>query len=107
LSGLDKEKLLQALMQVSEQEIDQFMDVLRDCLERYITKIILIPLFGKKYEFKNVGDALNELNTIDIDNPRGDFERFEIIIDYSNNDTIRASFQDKARLTDFLKKLEN
>ena len=105
LDPLDKEKLRQALMQVSEQKIDQFMDRLRNCLERYITKIILIPLFGTKYEFKNVSDALNELNTIDINNPRGDFERVEIIIDYSNNDTIRASFQDKERLADFLKKL--
>jgi hypothetical protein len=107
LSSLDKEKLRQALIKVSEQEIDQFMEVLRNCLERYLTKIILIPLFGTKYEFKNIGDALNKLNTIDIKNPMGDFEKFEIIIDYSNNDTIRASFQDKERLAGFLNKLEN
>ncbi|MBD2163845.1 hypothetical protein H6G04_05435 [Calothrix membranacea FACHB-236] len=107
LTSLDKEKLRQALMRVSKSEVDQFMDKLRNCLERYIAKITLIPLFGTKYEFQNLDDALTELNTIDIDHPSGQFERFEVIIDYSNNDTIRATFQNKTLLADFLRKLES
>jgi hypothetical protein len=78
-----------------------------NCLERYIAKIILIPLFGARYEFENIDDALAELNTLDIDSPSGKFERFEVIIDYNNNDTIRATFQNKTLLADFLKKLES
>ncbi|MDZ8054567.1 MAG: DNA methyltransferase [Aulosira sp. ZfuVER01] len=107
LTSLDKEKLRQALMHVSKQEVDQFIDTLRNCLERYIANITLIPLFGAKYEFQSLDDALTELNTLDIDNPSGTFERFEVIIDYSNNDTIRATFQNKTLLADFLKKLES
>lgn len=107
LTCFDKDKLRQALMQVSKQEVDRFMDTLRNCLERYIAKIILIPLFGARYEFENVDDALTELTTLDTNNPSGKFERFEVIVDYSNNDTIRATFQDKVLLTDFLRKLES
>lgn len=106
LTSSDKEKLRQTLMQVSKQEVDRFMDTLRNCLERYIAKIILIPLFGARYEFESINDALTELNNLDIDNPIGDFERFEVIIDYNNNDTIRATFHNKALLSDFLRKLQ-
>lgn len=107
LTSLDKEKLRQALMRVSKQEVDMFMDTLRNCLERYITKIILIPLFGVRYEFESIDVALTNLDTVDIDNPGGEFERFEVIVDYNNGDTIRATFQNKTLLADFLKKLES
>jgi hypothetical protein len=32
--------------------------------------------------------------------------KFEVIVDYNNSDTIRATFQSKNLLIDFLKKLE-
>lgn len=107
LSSSDKKKLGQALIRVSKKEIDRFMDTLRKSLERYIVKIILIPLFGIKYEFKSIDDAVIELNTLDISCPSGQFERFEVIVDYNNNDTIRATFQNKTLLADFLRKLKS
>ena len=94
-------------MRVSKQEVDRFMDTLRNCLERYITKIILIPLFGVRYEFESIDVALINLDTVDIDNPGGEFERFEVIVNYNNGDTIEATFQNKTLLADFLKKLES
>ncbi|MDQ2099868.1 MAG: hypothetical protein QQW96_19735 [Tychonema bourrellyi B0820] len=107
LSSSDREKLGEALILVSKQEVDRFMDTLRNSLERYIAKIILIPLFGTKYEFESIDDALIELNTLDIEHPSGEFERFEVIVDYNNNDTIRATFQNKNLLADFLRKLKS
>ena len=74
-------------------------------IERIITKVVLIPLFGKQYEFENIDNTLTELNSLNIDNPVGEFKRFEIIIDYNNGDTVRATFQNKALLADFLRKL--
>ena len=107
LISSDRKKLGEALIRVSKQEVDRFMDTLRNSLERYIAKIILIPLFGTKYEFENIDDALIELNTLDIEHPSGEFERFEVIVDYNNNDTIRATFQNKNLLADFLRKLKS
>lgn len=105
LTASDKEKLRQALMRVSKQEVDRFMDTLRNCLERYIAKIVLIPLFGVRHEFESIDDAIAGLDTLNVDNPSGEFERFEVIVDYSNSDIIRATFQTKALLSDFLRKL--
>lgn len=107
LTNAEKNTLRQALLRISQPEVDRFMDTLKNCLERYVLKIIVIPLFGKKHEFNNISDALIELDKLDITNPRGEFERFELIIDYSNNDVIRANFQSKILLADFLRKLES
>lgn len=107
LKSSEKDNLPQALMRVSKQQVDRFMDTLRNCLERFISQIIIMPLFGTRYEFKNIDDALTELNTVDIDRASGEFERFEVIIDYSNSDKIQATFQDKILLTDFLRKLKS
>jgi hypothetical protein len=107
LNSSEKDNLRQALMRVSKQQVDRFMDTLRNCLERFISQIIIMPLFGTRYEFKNIDDALTELNTVDIDRASGEFERFEVIIDYSNSDKIQATFQDKILLADFLRKLKS
>jgi hypothetical protein len=107
LTNSDKQQLRQALMKVSKPKVDQFMDTLKKCLERYIAKIILIPLFGTRYEFGSIDDAITELDTLDINNPSGRFEKFEVIINYNNNDEIKATFQDKNLLADFLRKLES
>ncbi|MBN3896449.1 MAG: hypothetical protein HWQ41_14640 [Nostoc sp. NOS(2021)] len=107
LTSSDKEKLRQALMRVSQEEVDRFMETLRNCLERYISNIVVIPLFGKRYEFDSIDDAISGLDTLKIDSPVGEFEKFEVIVDYNNSDTIRATFQNKNLLTDFLRKLEH
>ncbi|MEH1907989.1 hypothetical protein [Nostoc sp.] len=107
LTSSDKEKLRQALMRVSQEEVDRFMETLRNCLERYISNIVVIPLFGKRYEFDSIDDAISGLDTLKIDSPVGEFEKFEVIVDYNNSDTIRATFQNKNLLTEFLRKLEH
>jgi hypothetical protein len=81
------------------------MSILRAVITRVITKVVLILLFGKQYEFDNIDNTLTELNSLDINNPVGEFKIFEIIIDYNNGDTVRGTFQNKALLTDFLRKL--
>ncbi len=107
LNSSDREKLRQALMRVCQEEVDRFMETLRNCLERYISNIVLIPLFGKRYEFNSIDDAISGLDTLNIDSPVGELEKFEVIIDYNNSDTIRATFKNKNLLTDFLRKLEH
>lgn len=92
-------------MRLSQQEVDRFMATLRNCLDRFICKITIVPLFGRRYEFENIDDVLIDLNTLEIDRPSGEFDRFEVIIDYNNSDTIRATFQNKILLADFLRKL--
>ncbi|MCG6134061.1 MAG: site-specific DNA-methyltransferase [Nostoc sp. LLA-1] len=106
LTSSDKEKLRQALMRVSQEEVDSFMETLKNSLERYIHEIVVIPLFGNKYKFDTINDAITGINTtININSPVGKFEKFEVIVNYNNGDTIRATFQNQLLLMDFLEKL--
>ncbi len=107
LTNAHKEIIRQALTTLSKAETDTFIDRLKATLERLVTRITLIPLFGTKLVFGAVNEALAKLDTINLKNPTGDFDKFEVIIDYSNGDTIRASFKDKNGLSDFLKKLDS
>jgi hypothetical protein len=105
LTNPEKEALRLALMRVSKQEVDRFLMALVNCLDRYISKVILLPLFGKRYEFDSINDTIRELDILNVENPVGELERFELIVDYNNGDTIRATFKDKTLLKDFLQKL--
>ncbi len=94
-------------MQVDQKQVEEFMTKLKNCLERHITQIMIIPLFGTRYEFTRPQEAIATLKTLDLKNPKGDFQRFEAVIDYNNGDSIRATFQNKLLLADFLHRLNN
>ena len=103
----EKQRLRQALMQVAQKQVEEFMTKLQNCLERDITQIMIMPLFGNRYEFTRPQEAIAQLDTLDLETPSGDFQCFEAVIDYNNGDSIRATFQTKRLLADFLNTLGN
>lgn len=107
LTKKDKDIIRQTLTTISKVETDTFMSTLQAALERLITKITILPLFGTRLEFGAVKEALAKLGEIDLKTPAGHFDKFEVIIDYNNGDTIRASFKDKTGLSDFLNMLDS
>ncbi|MCT7973292.1 hypothetical protein [Laspinema olomoucense] len=107
ITDSEKQRLRQALMQVAKKQVEKFMTKLQNCLERHITQIMIMPLFGNRYDFTRPQEAIATLDTLDLENPRGDFQRIEVLIDYNNGDSIRATFQNKLFLADFLKTLGN
>ncbi|MCT7957117.1 hypothetical protein [Laspinema palackyanum] len=78
---------------------------LKNGLARHITQIMIMPLFGTGSKVTGLQEAIATLETLDLENPRGDFQRVEVIIDYNNGDSIRATFQNKFLLADFLQTL--
>lgn len=108
LKSLTKDErgaIRQKLTQLSKKETDNFMEKLRAALERCVKRIVLLPLFGKQYEFNSVDDALVKIDSFDLGNPDGDFNKFEVIVEYCNGDRIEAKFHDKIALSEFLSKL--
>lgn len=95
-----------ALTKASKTETDKFMATLQATLERFIVQIILIPLFGTEAKFTTVAEAITRLSELDKNSPVGALRKIEVIADYNNGDTIRASFVDQAGAEAFLKKLE-
>ena len=107
LNILEKNTLIQSIVKICEDDTNEFMTNLQYTLERHISQVILIPLFGNRYEYDSIYAAIDKLNSLDISVASGSFTRFEIIVDYNNEDTIRATFSDKKSALSFLGKLKN
>lgn len=99
-----REQLKQNLVAANEAILNQFFANLEATLDRQIVQIILIPLHGRESEFGTVLDAITFVTNYREDALRnGDFRKYEIIVRYSNDDKIDASFQDKEKAIAFLR----
>lgn len=105
LSDRNREAIRNELIRVSKDEIEKFMTALRRTLERLITKIVLIPMFGTEVKFNSVPEAIQSLATLDFTKATGNFKKIEVIVDYNNEDSIRASFSEMQGAADFLRSL--
>lgn len=105
LSEAEKSQVRVALVAASKSETDTFMASLQATLERFIVQIILVPLFGIEAKCLTVEDALVQLAQLDKDKPAGTLQKIDVIVDYNNGDTIRASFVDEVGAKSFLNKL--
>jgi hypothetical protein len=95
-----------ALTVASQGETDRFMEILRISLERFVTKVLVIPLYGTQAVFSTVADALAQLTSINVNQANGTLHKVEVIVDYNNGDVIRASFVDLDGARNFLITLE-
>lgn len=105
LTDAELEKLRTTLTNISKEETDRFMAALQASLERLITSIWVIPLYGNRIAAHSPAEAIGILHQIDMENPTGGFHKVEIIVDYNNGDSIRANFTDIAGAQSFLEKL--
>jgi len=97
-------QLKQHLVAANQTILDQFFAELQATLDRQIEQIILIPLHGQQSEFGTVADAITFVTNYRENTLRdGAFRKYEIIVRYTNNDKIDASFQDKEKAVAFLR----
>lgn len=103
----DRERLKQHLIASNQNILHQFFAKLQATLDRQIEQIILIPLHGQQNAFETITDAIAFVKNYREDSLRdGDFRKYEIIVRYTNNDKIDASFQDKEKAVSFLSYVE-
>lgn len=105
LTEREKADICVALVNASKTETDKFMATLQAALARFIVQIILVPLFGTEAKCLTVEEALVQLEQLDKDKPAGTLQKIDVIVDYNNGDTIRASFVDEVGAKNFLNKL--
>lgn len=107
LKVADRVKLKKHLVDSNKKLLQNFFDRLQSTLDRQIEKVILTPLYGQQNEFAMVADAIAFVtNYKEIAQQGGAFRKFEIIVQYSNNDRIEASFRDKENAINFLQYIE-
>lgn len=107
LKVADRAKLKKHLVDSNKDLLNNFFGRLQSTLDRQIEKVILIPLYGQQNEFVMVADAIAFVtNYKEVVQQGGAFRKFEIIVQYSNNDKIEASFRDKENAINFLHYIE-
>ncbi len=90
------------LVEANQLAIDSFFAALRQRLGRHITRVVVIPLYGRVNEFVTIEAALRFLDQHMIYEGSGDFRKYEIRVDFSNGDRVEASMEAKDKVKDFL-----
>jgi hypothetical protein len=106
LSNEKRAELKDVLVAGNQVLLDGFFAEFRAVLDRQIDRVILIPLHGRQNEFDTIADAIEFvggfLEDAVVD---GAFRKYEILVRYSNDDKVEASFQSKEAAIEFLRYL--
>lgn len=90
------------LVRSNQAAIDMFFDALNKRLGRYVTRVIVIPLYGRVNEFATIEDAVCFLDGHMIYEGSGEFRKYEIRIEFSNADKVEAFIEAKDKVKEFL-----
>jgi len=90
------------LIEANHTAIDEFFAALNRRLSRYVTRVVITPLYGRVNEFAAIEDALCFLGQHFIYEGSLEFRKYEIYVEFSNGDRVQASFEDKIKVTEFL-----
>lgn len=81
----------------------EFFAKLRRKLDRTIDRITLLPLFGESCSFDSVTQAVDFIRTFDRRSTASEFRKYEVSVQFSNQDEMRGAFQDEDEAIRFLK----
>lgn len=90
------------LVDANRQELDCFMESLKQRLARMVEKVVIIPLYGRSDEFVTIDSARQFLNQYQFNKDSLDFQKYEVLIMFTNGDQVDGSFEEKAKVQDFL-----
>jgi hypothetical protein len=90
------------LVAANQAAIDSFFVALRQRLGRHVTRVVVIPLYGRVNEFATIEDALGFLDRHMIYEGSGAFRKYEIRVDFSNGDKVEAFIEAKDKVKEFL-----
>lgn len=83
------------ILELNAAEVRVFQDSLIETLDRYISQIIIAPMFGSYHSFSSVDEALNFLSDDAYSKPheKTNFVELYVQIEYSNGDKIEGRFK--------------
>lgn len=96
------DRIKKHLVAANHKQVDEFISLLGQRLDRMVEKIVVIPLYGSSTEFTTIMDAIQFLDQHRINEDHGDFRRYEVLIEFSNGDRVEGSFKDKVKVRGFL-----
>lgn len=95
------------LVNSNQASIDEFIATLSQRIDRHVTRVVIVPLYGRTNVFSTLDDALRFLDSHMIYEGSGDFRKYEVRVEFSNGDRVEASFDTKTRVKEFLEFVTN
>lgn len=83
--------------------LEGFFRDLAKSIDRTVRRVVVVPLYGSELGFDAVADALGFLDGHDQSPGSFEFRKYEIIVRFSNGDSIDGTFGDKDAAIEFLK----
>jgi hypothetical protein len=96
------DRIRRHLVSANQGHIDSFFDALRSRLGRSVTRVLIIPLYGRVNEFSRIVDALRFMDEFRVSDGSMEFRKYEVQVEFSNGDRIQASFDSDGRVKEFL-----
>lgn len=90
------------LVKANQAAIDSFFESLKRRLRRHVTRVVVIPLYGRVNEFATIEDALQFLDGHMVYEGSEDFRKYEIRVEFSNSDKVEAFMEAKNKVKEFL-----
>ena len=90
------------LVVANQAAINSFFVALRRRLARHVTRVVVVPLYGRVNEFATIEDALLFLDGHMIYEGSGEFRKYEIRVEFSNGDKVEAFIEAKDKVREFL-----
>lgn len=101
--GRKKTKALESrLVDGCEPLIEQFLEDLGQALDRMIESVIVLPLLGTRHEFRTIAEAAEFVDGFDQEHESVAFQKYEVLVRYSNGNRVEGSFADKLDAKRFL-----
>lgn len=102
LDEKERAQLRGIMVQSENGRFQDFLSELAAVLDRVVEKLLVIPLYGAESEFNCISDAVSFLRGYQPNLAKGAFRKFEIVVRFSNGDSIDASFKNQADAEKFL-----
>jgi hypothetical protein len=95
-------RIKQHLVTANHAAIEGFFDALKQRLGRNVTRVVVIPLYGRINEFTSIEEAIRFLDGHMIYEGSAVFRRYEILVEFSNGDRVEAFMESKEKVKEFL-----
>lgn len=95
------------LIESNRAALEAFLLEFQATLDRGIELVIVIPLHGQPNEFATIPRAISFVEGYKENSESGaSFRKYEVVVRYTNQDKIDATFQEKHKTIDFLHYIE-
>ena len=88
-----KHEIMQRIVDLNQVQVNVFLSDLTRAIERHVTEISLLPLYGQRKSFHLAKDAITFLRQIQTQSQNNALQKIEVTISFSNSDSISASFK--------------